>query len=166
MKFMPRTICPSDSVAHARAVLEEHGIGHLPVLSNGELVGIVSSRDLEPRGAASKHRGVERALETRPDRVPVSSVMTKKVYTAKPKDTLTEAAELMSRKHIGALPIVERGQLEGMLGRGDLADSVHLLRRRGRTRTTAKPARALHLSHGVGNETDRSDDHALESGHV
>jgi acetoin utilization protein AcuB len=146
MKFMPCTVNPSDSVAHARALLEEHRINHLPVLSDGHLVGIVSSRDLEPRRSLAKRRTIARALGRHPDRVAVASVMTTAVYTAKPKDTLTDAAKLMLHKHVGALPIVEQGQLRGILGRGDIVDSVCAMRRRERTRTKAKPNRGLRLA--------------------
>src|SRR5438094_4113682 len=52
MKFMPCTVGPSDSVAYARALLDERRINHLPVLSRGRLVGIVTCRDLRA-GAAS-----------------------------------------------------------------------------------------------------------------
>jgi CBS domain-containing protein len=146
MKFMPCTVDPSDSVAHARALLEERHINHLPVLSEGHLVGIVSTRDLEPPRSSAKHCTIARALELHPDRVVVASVMTTAVYTAKPKDTLTDAAMLMLRRHVGALPIVEQGQLRGMLDRGDIVDSVPVMRRRARTRTKAKPNPGLRLA--------------------
>ena len=46
MRFMPCIVEPADSVAHTRALLDERRINHLPVVSKGRLVGIVSSRDL------------------------------------------------------------------------------------------------------------------------
>jgi hypothetical protein len=46
MTFTPRTVAPSDSVAHARALLDEYRISHLPVLARGKLVGMVTVRDL------------------------------------------------------------------------------------------------------------------------
>ena len=52
MRFMPSTVEPTDSVAHARALLEEHRIKrikHLPMMSNERLVGIVSAHGLERR---------------------------------------------------------------------------------------------------------------------
>jgi CBS domain-containing protein len=44
MKFMPWTVQPSDSVAHARALLDDQRINNLPVISKGKLVGVVSAR--------------------------------------------------------------------------------------------------------------------------
>jgi acetoin utilization protein AcuB len=122
MKFMPCTVQPSDSVAHARALLDERRINHLPVVSKGRLVGIVSSQDLRTR-AFSARSALAKALEAHPDRVRVNSVMTIKVQTVTPSDSLGHAAELMLCEHIGALPVVEHGRLAGIITRSDLDDS-------------------------------------------
>jgi acetoin utilization protein AcuB len=119
MRFMPCTVEPSDSVAHARALLEERRINHLPVVSKGRLVGIVSSHDLRARAFSTTHPELAKALEVHPDRVRVNSVMTTEVRTVKPSDNLSYAADLMLRKHIGALPVVEQGRLAGILSRSD-----------------------------------------------
>jgi acetoin utilization protein AcuB len=120
MKFMPWTVQPSDSVAHARALLDEHRINHLPVLSKGQLVGIVSNRDLQASKLPRKAPAIKRALKTRPDRVRVASVMTTNVRIAKPSDTLTDAADLMLREHVGALPVMEQAHLRGIITRSDI----------------------------------------------
>ena len=90
-------------------------VNHLPVLAKGQFVGIVSTRDLHPGKPSARRRTIERPLEMRPDRVTVGSVMTAPVHTATPKDTLMDAARLMLRKRIGALPIIEQGRLRGIL---------------------------------------------------
>ena len=46
MKHPVHTVKPRDSIAHARALLEEHRINQLPVIVNGNVVGIVTDRDL------------------------------------------------------------------------------------------------------------------------
>jgi hypothetical protein len=92
MKLMPCTVRPSDSVAHARALLEERQISLLPVVSKERLVGIVSSRDLRSTRHAAMHRAIAKALEMRPDCVNVRSVRTTHVHTAKPSDDLAYAA--------------------------------------------------------------------------
>jgi acetoin utilization protein AcuB len=135
MKFMPWTVQPSDSVAHARALLDEHRINHLPVLLKGNLVGIVSTRDLQASKLPRAH-AIKRALETRPDRVRVASVMTTNVHVARPSDMLGDAADLMRRKHVGALPVVEEGQLRGIITRSDIIGALPAL---GAHTTTTPP---------------------------
>jgi CBS domain-containing protein len=126
MKLMPCTVRPSDSVAHARALLEERRISHLPVVSKERLVGIVSSRDLRSTRHAAMPRAIAKALELRPDCVKVRSVMTTCVHTAKPSDDLAYAARLMQAKHVGMLPVIEQGHLVGVINRLDIVDGVPL----------------------------------------
>jgi CBS domain-containing protein len=124
MRFMPCTVEPSDSVAHARALLDERRIRHLPVVSNERLVGIVSAHDLEARTFSRRRSALAKALETHPDCVRISSVMTAEVRTVTPSDNLVYAAQLMRRKHMSALPVLERGRLAGIISWSDLLDSL------------------------------------------
>jgi CBS domain-containing protein len=88
MRLMPCTVEPSDSVAHARALLDERRIKHLPVMSNERLVGIISAHDLEARSFSGRNSRLAKALETHPDRVRINSVMTTEVQTVTPSDNL------------------------------------------------------------------------------
>jgi CBS domain-containing membrane protein len=88
MRFMPCTVEPSDSVAHARALLDEHRIKHLPVIFKERLVGIVTSHGLTARALSGRHPKLAKSLEMHPDRVRVNSVMTTGVRTVKPTDNL------------------------------------------------------------------------------
>jgi len=124
MRFMPCTVEPTDSVAHARALLDERRIKHLPVMSNEGLVGIVSAHDLERRVFSGRHSRLAKALETHPDRVRINSVMQTEVRTVTPSDNLTYAAQLMRCNHIGALPVLERGRLAGIISRNDRLDML------------------------------------------
>ncbi len=124
MKLAVHTVKPLDSVAHARALLEEHRINQLPVVVDGRLVGIVTDRDLRDAAraaqiAATKTGEPETAL-TNPDEIPVEAVMTPNVLTLLPSDTLEKAASLMRRERIGSVPIVTKGVLEGILTRSDV----------------------------------------------
>jgi len=124
MSFRPCTVEPSDSVAHARALLDERRIKHLPVISNEQLVGIVSAHDLETRGFPGKCSGLAKTLVEHPDRVRINLVMTTDVRTIAPSDNLAYAAQLMQRAKIGALPVLEHGRLAGIISRSDLRGAL------------------------------------------
>ena len=124
MRFMPCTVEPWDSVAHARALLDERRIKHLPVMSNERLVGIVTAHDLQARAFPGKHSPLAKALAEHPDRVRINSVMTTDVRSVAPSDDLAYAAQLMRRAHIGALPVLEHGRLAGIINRGDLSGAL------------------------------------------
>jgi acetoin utilization protein AcuB len=129
MKFMPWTVQPSDSVAHARALLDEQRINNLPVISKGKLVGVVSAHDLQASTLSPKAHANKRDLAIHPDRVRVASVMTTTVQIARPKDTLAAAAALMRREHVGALPVMEGDHLRGIINRSDIIATLSALRR-------------------------------------
>jgi len=133
MKQPVHTVKPQDSVAHARAILEEHRINQLPVVQNRRLVGIVTDRDLRDAPEAVEVASSAAASATRtpaphPERIPVEAVMTTNVLTLTPADTVEDAARLMRRERIGAIPIVERDALVGIVTRSDILDAFVLVR--------------------------------------
>ena len=114
------TVKPLDSVRHARELLERHRINQLPVVVDGRLVGIVTDRDLRDvfPSVLESRRHLRRHPELDPDRVPVRDVMAPRVLTLGRDASVPEAAALLRRERIGALPIVDDGQqLCGILHR-------------------------------------------------
>jgi acetoin utilization protein AcuB len=118
------TAKPRDSVAHARALLEERRINQLPVVVNGRLVGIVTDRDLRDAVGAGMVATAEatgaRPERLTPDSIPVEAVMTAKAMFVRPGDTMEKAAALMRRERIGALPVIEGRALRGIITRSDV----------------------------------------------
>lgn len=124
MTLEVETVKPRDSVAHARALLEERRINQLPVVVNGRLVGIVTDRDLRDAvstaTAASAEAAGARPELMNPDSIPVEAVMTAKAMFVRPDDPMEKAAALMRRERIGALPVVEGRALRGIVTRADI----------------------------------------------
>ncbi|WP_420627485.1 CBS domain-containing protein [Candidatus Leptofilum sp.] len=105
------TIAPAQAVSEAVAMLATHNIGVLLVLAEGDqLAGIISERD------------IVRHLAKRPDLLdkPVASVMTSKVITCLPQDDLMSVAHVMTERRFRHLPVVEDGELLGMISIGDV----------------------------------------------
>jgi acetoin utilization protein AcuB len=129
MTVNPLTVRPQDSVAHARALLKEHRINQLPVTLDGALVGIVTDRDLRDAmgtlyaaAAASENPPPpeRRAAQVIAEDIAVEAVMTANAITIEPYDTMERAAVVMRRERIGALPVVHRGELRGIVTRTDV----------------------------------------------
>lgn len=102
-------------------------MNQLPVVVDGRLVGIITDRDLRdafpsvfasPPGARRKPQFVT----TDPRTVTVEMVMTSNVTTVGPGDSIADAARLMRRQRIGALPVVEGERVVGILTRSDILD--------------------------------------------
>ena len=106
-------INPEESVAVAARTLEHYNIGILPVCGyDGNVCGLVTDRDLVTRCLASGRS---------PMTTPVREVMTSQVVAAKPDMDTAVAAQLMGRRQIRRLPVMENGRLCGMVTIGDLA---------------------------------------------
>lgn len=107
------TINETQSVQEAAALMSQHNIGSVPVVnSNGQMVGIVTDRDITLRTTAQGESA----------QTPVSQVMTaQKIVQGTPDMDVHEAANLMAQQQIRRLPVVENGQVTGMVALGDLA---------------------------------------------
>ena len=121
------TVKPLDSVRHARELLERHRINQLPVVLDGRVVGIVTDRDLRDvfPSVLESRRHVRRHPELDPDRIPVRDVMAPRVMTLHADASIGEAADLLRRERIGAVPIVDDDErLRGILTRSDLLGAL------------------------------------------
>jgi acetoin utilization protein AcuB len=128
MKRQVRTVKPLDSIQRAREIMASQRINQLPVVVDGKLVGIVTDRDLrdafpsvfesEPRG-----RGREIPPNADPKHITVEMVMTPNVLTLGPESPISEAARLMRRERVGAIPVIQDGHLVGILTRSDVLDA-------------------------------------------
>jgi CBS domain-containing protein len=109
--FETLTISPDTSVREAVALLAEKRIGALPVISGGEVAGIMSERDiiycLKSDGAAVLDWPVER-------------IMTAPAITVGRDKEVLGALSMMTQRRIRHLPVVEDGALVGIVSIGDL----------------------------------------------
>lgn len=104
------TDSPAESLKAAAARMWGQQTGSLVVLEDGQLVGIVTERDIM--------KAVARGLD--PATTPVSAVMTRNVLTITPVTPLHEAARHMASRWIRHLPVLEEGRLVGMVSQRDL----------------------------------------------
>jgi acetoin utilization protein AcuB len=113
-------LSPEDTAKAALALCRERRIRHLPVLEDGRLVGIASDRDF--RDAAPPLGDPERAAALAEIRV--GEVMAREVVTAVSDDPIEQAANTMRERRIGCLPVVEGGELVGIVTASDVMDAL------------------------------------------
>jgi CBS domain-containing protein len=104
--------CDADMPMRAAlSILANRRIGAMPVMRHGEVTGIFSERDviycLEREGEASLEK-------------PVGEVMTAPAITIEPTTRIEDALEMMTRRRIRHLPVVQNGAMCGFVSIGDL----------------------------------------------
>lgn len=109
------SVGPQATVLEALTLMAEKNVGALLVVAEGKLVGIFSERDYARKvmllGKSSR--------ETR-----VADIMTSKVVSIGPEQTTGECMALMTDKHIRHLPVLEAGELVGVISIGDVVRDV------------------------------------------
>ena len=104
-------VAPDTPVKTVVALLADHRIGAVPVVEDGNVIGIMSERDviysLRSDGAAILEWAVER-------------VMTRPAITVEPDLSILVGLSLMTRRRIRHLPVVDAGRLVGFVSIGDL----------------------------------------------
>lgn len=121
------TIGASSSCREALARMHRARVRHLPVLRDERtLVGVVTDRDLRhllfttPAEAGPRANHVETVLQ----RASVGDVMSSPAITIESSADVSEAARVMRRGRIGALPVVDGGRLVGILTETDLLREI------------------------------------------
>ncbi len=117
----PITVGPETALPEAHRLMMAHSIRHLPVVHEGELVGIVTLGDLrgaEPSGVVSLSIWEVSALLAQ---LPVKAIMTSHPVTIVEAATLGEAAQLMLAHKVGGLPVLNAaGELVGIITECDI----------------------------------------------
>ena len=113
-----KTTSPQDTFEQVATVLREHGISSVIVMDEGRLAGIVTERDLVNLVAEGGD----------PRTTKVADHMTTDLDTVDPKTDIAEAADHMARLKIRHLPVVQEGELAGIISIRDLTNwAVHEL---------------------------------------
>jgi acetoin utilization protein AcuB len=123
MSHPVHTVKPRDTAFHARQRLEEQRINQLPVVAGEALVGIVTDRDLRDAFPSVFEMAAHGTKHVDPDHVTVESIMSSNLITLSPTDTLEHAAQLMRKQRVGALPVLDKGKLVGILCRSDMMEA-------------------------------------------
>ncbi|MEO6325492.1 MAG: CBS and ACT domain-containing protein [Thermoanaerobaculia bacterium] len=121
MTRYPATIELDQPVGKAIQLLKERKVRRLPVLRDGKLVGIVTDRNLKEAQPSQATSLDIWELHFLLEKLKVSDVMSKRLFTIAPDDTIEKAAMIMLEKKVGGLPVVDAaGALVGMLTQGDV----------------------------------------------
>ncbi|MDD1622423.1 MAG: CBS domain-containing protein [Methylococcaceae bacterium] len=118
------TVEPSDLIDRVFFLIHYEKIRHLPVVEKGKLIGIVSDRDLYKALGPKSNSNVLEANKDNTQLHVVSQkvvhIMHRHVYTVSPDTSASEAAAMLVEHRIGALPVVEKDKLVGIVSATDI----------------------------------------------
>jgi CBS domain-containing protein len=108
-------IAPDATVLEALQLMAAHDIGALVVLRDGEVAGLVSERDYA-------RKVILRGRHS--DETTVAEIMDEKPVCVRSAQTLEECMQLMTEHRTRHLPVVENGQIAGVVSIGDAVKAV------------------------------------------
>lgn len=106
MTKSPHSVGKDQTLARAHDVMREHRIRHLPVLEAGQLVGVVSLRDLHL---------LETLHDVDPREITVEEAMNTTVYAVPPDAPLADVCAEMAAKKLGSAVVIDRSKVTGIL---------------------------------------------------
>lgn len=118
LKVKGHDVCsiePGATVYDAMKLMADKEIGALMVMEGTKLVGLISERDY-----ARKVILLGRSSKT----TEVKEIMTSRVVYAQPDQNIEECMALMTEKRVRHLPVMEEGELVGVISIGDLVKSI------------------------------------------
>ncbi len=104
-----------EPVLEAIQIMADRHVGALPVLRNDALVGVISERDYARKVVLLGRSSAE---------TPVWQIMSSPAVTVTPEQRVKECMQIMTEQRIRHLPVVEHGQMIGVISIGDLVRAV------------------------------------------
>jgi len=115
MTTTPHTIGSDQTIAKASALMSEHRIRHLPVLRGGQLLGVLSDRDIKL---------IETFRDVDASKLQVEEAMTEQPYTVAPDMPLDEVVSTMAEKKYGSAVIVQNHKVVGIFTTVDACQAL------------------------------------------
>jgi len=118
------TVSSDDRVVHARRIMVDKDIARLPVVDKGHLVGMVSDNEIAFAFAELKRSFPIGRQKHRLDELQVGNIMKAPAVWAQSNITAAQAASIMLKKNVGALPIIQNDKIIGIVSRTDLLNTI------------------------------------------
>jgi acetoin utilization protein AcuB len=119
------TVNPEDSLMHVKEIFETHSFHHIPVVRFHEIVGIISKSDFEHfLGGATLYQSDRLLRENRLKREKAQDIMTTRMGKVESTDRINVALEIFNLNRFHALPVVDNGELMGIITTYDILKAL------------------------------------------
>lgn len=121
--FMTRKVVyvsPDTTVAHTADMMGEQGLRRLPVIENDRLVGVVTERTMAEASPSKVTSLSIYEMNYLLNKTKIRDIMARDVVTVSPYASLEDAVYAMMKNQVGILPVVEAGQVFGVITEKDV----------------------------------------------
>jgi len=119
------TVSPTDSLLRIKEIFDTHTFHHIPVVRYREVVGIISKNDFEHfMGGSSLYDDDRFFNETRLKRATAEEIMTTRLGKVESTDRINVALEIFIINRFHALPVVDDGELVGIITPFDILKAL------------------------------------------
>jgi acetoin utilization protein AcuB len=115
MTTTPHSIGSEQTIAKAASVMSLHQIRHLPVLHGGQLLGILTDRDIKL---------IESFRDVDGTKITVEEAMTERPYTVAPETPLDQVVQTMAEKKYGSAVVVQNHKVVGIFTTVDACQAL------------------------------------------
>lgn len=117
------TVSPEDNLLGVKEIFDAHRFHHIPVVQAGHVVGMISRTDFAHFAGGLAHASDD-SKQHKLERAHVRQIMTKSVAKLEPSDRINVAIEIFNQNFFHALPVVENGELMGIVTTFDIIRSL------------------------------------------
>ena len=110
-----KTASPAQPLTDVARLMKQEDVGAVPVVDGERLIGVVTDRDIVVRGIADG---------SDPHAIKAGDIASRDIVTVRPDDDLDEALRLMGQHQVRRLPVVDEGQLVGVVAQADVAQEA------------------------------------------
>jgi CBS domain-containing protein len=114
------TVQETDPLENVLNIIRKNKIRHLPVMKGNSISGIISSTDVNRLTFGSLFENQEGADEAVLEMLSIPQVMTARPRSVEPGDSIKDVAEIFAKEEFHALPVVENGELKGIVTTTDV----------------------------------------------
>lgn len=117
----PISISTGDRVSHGRRIMLDNDIGRLPILENGDIVGIITERDIAKAMMNFRDLVPDNQQDVRIRNLIVGDIMTRNVITVRTNTPIAEVISTLLKENIGGVPVLNlRDEMVGVISRREI----------------------------------------------
>ena len=120
-------VSPTERLVHARRLMIENHVGRLPVVEDGELVGMLTSKDLMRAFIDFRKKVPEKYQKSQIKEVLVEYIMSSNPTVTSKDATISEVAKIMMETGYNGLPVVEGNDVVGIITQTDILRLIEKL---------------------------------------